>query len=100
MSHDQGKTWSVILAVFKELGYDIHHIVLNSNDYGIPQHRERIYCLGFKEKTKFSYPKPIPLEYKMYDFLEDYVETKYFLKEKGVKFVTSSKNRNKQKTKF
>lgn len=98
LSHDQGKTWEVILSVFKELGYDIHHKVLNSKDFGIPQHRERIYCLGFKEKTKFSYPKPIPLEYKMYDFLEDYVETKYFLGEKGVKFVTSTKNRNKRYT--
>jgi DNA (cytosine-5)-methyltransferase 1 len=98
LSHDQGKTWEVILTVFNDLGYDIHYKVLNSKDYGIPQHRERIYCLGFKNKTKFAYPEGIPLEYKMYDFLEDYVETKYFLREKGVKFVTSSKNRNKRYT--
>jgi Site-specific DNA methylase len=31
----------------------------------------------------------------MYDFLEDFIDTKYFLREKGIKFVTSSKNRNK-----
>ena len=31
----------------------------------------------------------------MYDFLEDYISSKYFLKEKGVKFVTSTKNRQK-----
>jgi len=98
LSHDGGNTWEVILSVFKELGYDIHHKVLNSKDYGIPQHRERIYCLGFKNKTKFSYPEPIPLEYKMYDFLEDYIDTNFFLKEKGVKFVTSTKNRNKRYT--
>ena len=34
----------------------------------------------------------------MYDFLEDYIDTKYFLKEKGIKFVTSHKNREKSYT--
>ena len=38
------------------------------------------------------------VEYKMQDFLEDYTDSKYYLKEKGVKFVTSSKNRNKRYT--
>lgn len=95
LSHDGGRTWSVIYDIFKELGYDIHFRVLNSRDYGIPQNRERLYCLGFKDKTEFEFPAPIPLEYRMYDFLEDYVDTKYFLREKGVKFVTSHKNKEK-----
>lgn len=94
-SHDGGRTWKVIYDIFKELGYDIHFRVLNSKDYGIPQHRERLFCVGFRRKTKFEFPAPIPLEYIMYDFLEDYIDTKYFLKEKGVKFVTSRKNRDK-----
>lgn len=95
LNHDNGRTWHVIHDIFEELGYDVHFRVLNSKDYGIPQHRERLYCLGFKKKTKFDFPAPIPLEYRMYDFLEDYIETKYFLREKGVKFVTSHKNREK-----
>ena len=82
LNHDKGKTWKVIYTIFKELGYDVHFRVLNSKYYVIPQHRERLYCLGFKKKTAFEYPAPIPLEYKMYDFLEDYIDTKYFLKEK------------------
>lgn len=97
-NHDKGKTWQVIKNVFADLGYDIHEQVLNSKDYGIPQHRERMFCLGFKKKTNFSYPSPIPLEYTMYDFLEDTFSSKYFLKEKGVKFVTSTKNREKSYT--
>lgn len=97
-NHDKGKTWQVIKNVFADLGYDIHEQVLNSKDYGIPQHRERMFCLGFKKKTSFSYPSPIPLEYTMYDFLEDTFSSKYFLKEKGVKFVTSTKNREKSYT--
>lgn len=98
LNHDEGRTWHVMHDIFEELGYDVHFRVLNSKDYGIPQHRERVYCLGFKKKTVFKYPAPIELEYKMYDFLEDYIDTKYFLKEKGIKFVTSQKNHNKSYT--
>ena len=98
LNHDGGRTWSVIYGIFKELGYDIHFRVLNSKDYGIPQNRERLYCLGFKNKTNFKFPAPVKLESKMYDFLEDYVDSKYFLKEKGVKFVTSHKNKEKRYT--
>lgn len=98
INHDKGRTWKIIHSIFKELNYDIHFRVLNSKDYGIPQHRERIYCLGFKNPTTFAFPTPIPLQYQMYDFLEDYIDTKYFLKEKGVKFVTSHKNRLKSYT--
>lgn len=98
LNHDKGRTWHVIHDIFEELGYDVKYRVLNSCDYGIPQHRERVFCLGFKNPTKFEYPAPIQLEYKMYDFLEDYIETKYFLKEKGIKFVTSHKNREKSYT--
>ena len=97
-NHDGGRTWEIIKGVFKSLRYDIHEKVLNAKDYGIPQHRERMYCIGFKEKTLFRYPSPIPLEYEMYDFLEDYISDKYFLKEKGIKFVTSSWNRQKSYT--
>lgn len=98
LNHDNGRTWCVIHGIFEELGYDIHFRVLNSKDYGIPQNRERLYCLGFKSKTEFKFPAPIELEYIMYDFLEDYVYTKYFLREKGIKFVTSHKNREKSYT--
>lgn len=96
LNHDNGRTWNVMHDIFEELGYTVHFRVLNSKDYGIPQHRERVFCLGFKKKvTKCEFPAPIQLEYKMYDFLEDFIDTKYFLREKGIKFVTSSKNRDK-----
>ncbi|MBQ7778946.1 MAG: DNA cytosine methyltransferase [Clostridia bacterium] len=98
INHDNGRTWQVIHDIFEELGYDVHFRILNSKDYGIPQNRERLFCLGFKKPTEFRFPAPIELEYRMYDFLEDYAYTKYFLKEKGIKFVTSHKNREKSYT--
>ena len=98
-NHDGGNTWQVVQDVFHELGYDIHSELLNSKDFGVPQHRERIFVVGFKnERSDFLFPRPIKLERTMQDFLEDYAESKYYLKEKGVKFVTSSKNRKKRYT--
>ena len=96
LNHDKGNTWAVIKNTFEEYcGYQVYFQVLNSKDYGIPQHRERIFCIGFKNPTNFKYPAPEKLEYEMYDFLEDYISSKYFLPEKGIKFVTSHKNRIK-----
>lgn len=99
LSHDGGKTWEVVQEVFGKLGYGIFTQVLNSKNYGIPQHRERIFVVGIKNrKVAFTFPTPIPLEHTMKDFLQDYTDTKYYLKEKGVKFVTSTKNRVKNYT--
>ncbi len=99
INHDGGKTWQVVKDVFQDLGYRIFYKVLNSKDFGIPQHRERIFVVGFKNpKVEFIFPRKIKLEHTMQDFLEDYTDSKYYLREKGVKFVTSSKNRKKRYT--
>ena len=99
INHDKGLTFEIIKATFDELGYKYFYQVLNAKDYGIPQHRERLFIIGFKDtSTNFTFPKPIKLETKMQDFLEDFTDSKYYLKEKGVKFVTSSKNRKKRYT--
>jgi len=98
VNHDKGNTFKVIKDVLEDLGYDIHYKLLNGKDYGIPQNRTRIFILGFRKKTDFKFPKPIELNTLMKDFLEDSIESKYFLKEKGVKFVTSSKNFKKRYT--
>ena len=96
VNHDGGKTWNIVKDVFNELGYKIYYQVLNSRDYGIPQNRERIFVIGFKDNSvQFAFPQKVNLEYTMQDFLEDYTNSNYYLKEKGIKFVTSSKNKNK-----
>ncbi|PWI28884.1 DNA (cytosine-5-)-methyltransferase [Flavobacteriaceae bacterium LYZ1037] len=99
INHDKGNTFDTIKATFDELGYKYFYQVMNAKNYGMPQHRERIFVIGFKDKSiDFEFPEPIDLEHKMQDFLEDYTDSKYYLKEKGVKFVTSSKNRKKRYT--
>jgi len=58
VSHEKGKTIETIRSILTdELGYDIHECILNSLDFGLPQKRERWYCVGFKKKTEFEFPK-------------------------------------------
>lgn len=86
--HDQGRTWEIIRKTFEDYcGYDIHYQLLNARDYGIPQTRERLYCIGFKKKTNFKYPAPIELKYKMYDFLEDYIKCRFYSQETNTKYL-------------
>lgn len=86
--HDGGKTWDVIKTTFEQYcGYDVHYQLLNARDYGIPQTRERLYCIGFKRTTEFLYPAPIELKYKMYDFLEDYTDSPFYDKSTNSKVL-------------
>lgn len=93
-NHDGGNTWEVIKNTFENYcQYDIHYQLLNSRDYGIPQVRERLYCIGFRKPTSFKYPKPVDLPYKMYDFLEDCTISEYYDKEKNIKALSPDKSR-------
>lgn len=95
--HDGGRTWDVVRKTFEDYcGYDIHYQLLNARDYGVPQTRERLYCIGFRKKTKFKYPAPIQLRYKMYDFLEDYSECEFFSKSDGVKYLANDEEHRKK----
>ena len=99
LSHDKGRTWQVIKNTFEDYcGYQVYYQVLNGKEYGIPQSRERIYCIGFKDETDFKYPAPISLEKTVYDFLQRNFDTKYLLKQKGVNFITRSINYQKSYT--
>jgi len=82
-THDNGKTFKVITERLKELGYFIHYQVLNSLDYGIPQKRERIYIVGFKEDIRFEFPKPSKSRKPLVEFLEpdENIDQSYFVSE-------------------
>lgn len=55
VSHDKGNTFRVILETLKnELGYDIHFRVIDGQHF-VPQHRERILIVGFRQETSFSW---------------------------------------------
>ena len=102
LSNDNGKTWETVSKVFTDLNYSWKYKVLNAKDYGIPQNRERVFVVGFRNDLKlekeFEFPQPIKLEKKMQDFLIDNAPGGYFLPEKGVDFVTDEKNLAKRYT--
>ena len=102
VSHDSGKTWAKMQEVFSELGYSFSWKVLNAKNYGIPQNRERLFVVGFRDDLKlnslFDFPSPIELKKKMKDFLMDNAPGGYFLPKKGVEFVTKEKNLEKRFT--
>ncbi len=58
LSMDKGNLFKQIQKEFEELGYKLQHKVLNAVNYGVPQHRERVFLVGFKGKNNFTYPIP------------------------------------------
>ena len=71
-AHDNGRTLQVVKATMEELGYTFYYKVLNAVDYGIPQKRERIYMVCFRNDlgiTEFSFPKGFKLTKHVEDFL-------------------------------
>lgn len=101
LSNDEGNTWATMCDVFDDLNYTWYHDILNAKEYGIPQNRERVFVIGFRNDLNikaFDFPKKIMLEKTMKDFLLDNVSGKYYLHKKGVAFVTDPKNINKRYT--
>lgn len=73
-THDDGKTLEVVKATMEELGYTFNQRVLNSVDYGVPQKRERIYMVCFRNDIaikNFVFPKAMKLTKHVEDFLLD-----------------------------
>ncbi len=71
-THDNGKTLEVVKGTMEELGYTFYQKVLNAADYGIPQKRERIYPVCFRndlEINDFKYLEPFELMHHVKDFL-------------------------------
>jgi len=72
VSHDKGNTLKVIIDTLRDkLDYKVFYQVLNSNDYGVPQNRERIYIVGFKDKSiNFEFPEKLDEKSDLNDILD------------------------------
>lgn len=77
LSHDKRRTFAAIRGLFEDdLGYSFHHKVLRAFDFGLPQHRPRVFMVGFRKKdTPFSFPEPIPLTVTLSDIVGGQCET-------------------------
>ena len=98
VSHDNGKTFRIITDALEQNGYKIKYQVLNAKDFGnIPQNRERIYIVGFKnddDYQRFEFPFPIDLTKSIHDMLEENVidDSLFYSKEKNVFYDELEKN--------
>ena len=82
------KTFAKILSELNRIGYYVKWKVLNSKEYGIPQNRERVFFVCFRnfgEAIMFNFPKKVELKIFLKDILEDEVDEKYYLSEKAIK---------------
>lgn len=85
--------------VLEDLGYKSFWKVLNAKDYGVPQNWERVFLLSIREDVRFPYyfPKPVKLEKRLKDVLEDNVDEKYYLKDVMVDFFMRNSEEQKAK---
>jgi len=83
VAHDKGQTFRVIIEHLKLLRYHVHWRILNALDYNLPQKRERVIIVGFKENHPFEWPQRQPLEKTLAMVLEpdEAVNTKHFASE-------------------
>lgn len=81
--HDRGRTFQTILGALREEGYVPFYKVLNSKDFGVPQNRERIYIVAFREDIapdSFEFPTHAGKKKTLGDVLEDApISSKYYL---------------------
>lgn len=77
--HDKGKTFKVMMETLKdELGYFVYDKTIDAKKV-VPQHRERIYIVGFREPRVFEFPELWDIHPRMRDILEADVDAKYTL---------------------
>jgi DNA (cytosine-5)-methyltransferase 1 len=69
MNHDTGKTFEVIKnTITQELGYSFYYKVVKASDFGLPQHRPRLFMIGFRNPNiEFEFPEPVKLKKTMSD---------------------------------
>ena len=113
VTHQNGKTFSIILKALDELNYDVRYMVLDAADFNLPQRRERIYLVGFKrdylkQRIEFEFPRGETNEVFINEFLEKGVsgysisehlqKTYLFKKDDGKPQIVDQNSRVKVKT--
>ena len=95
--HDGGKTFKIIKGALEELGYSFYYDIINAKAL-VPQNRERIFMIGFKDRTlDFRFPE-IPENYpKIRDILQKRVPKKYTLTDHLWNYLQNYAKKHRQK---
>jgi len=99
--HDKGRTFMVIRNAFRSLGYQVFYKVLNSKNFGVPQNRERVYIVAFRDDLnvgEFIFPEPLNTEVCIRDILEDApIPSRYYLSDVYLETLRNHKARHEAK---
>ncbi len=91
LSANKGKAFPLIIKAFQDVGYSVTYDLLNSSDYGIPQKRERVFIIGFRDPRifkNFKFPEKItetnkiPLSSVLIN--EDEIDDKYYFSQRAI----------------
>jgi DNA (cytosine-5)-methyltransferase 1 len=97
--HDRGRTLNVIMETLtKDLGYHVTTKIVNAKDFGVPQNRERIFIVGFKNKQtaeRFKFPESSGRKTTIADIKEhDTVDTRYYLSDRYLQTLIRHRDRH------
>lgn len=82
-------SWLIFLS---SIGYSNYWQILNAKDYGIPQHRQRVFVVSIRgEHEPYIFPEKQELKLRLRDMLDQMVDEKYYLKESTIRSILSSK---------
>lgn len=99
--HDRGRTFEVIRGAFEEIGYKVFYKVLNSKDFGVPQNRERIYLVCFRNDIapdNFEFPKGSKKKVCIRDIMDPApIPSKYYLSDTYMQTLINHKARHAAK---
>ena len=101
-SHDQGRTWTVIKSSLEEQEYWVFDQVLDAEDFGVPQHRERVFIVCFDKRVfadepAFEFPKPLTVRRKLRDILDPAPPDRYTLTDHLWKYLQGYAKRHAEK---
>ena len=99
--HDRGRTFEVIRGAFEEIGYKVFYNVLNSKDFGVPQNRERIYLVCFRNDIapkEFAFPDGEGKKTCIRDIMDPApIPSKYYLSDTYMQTLIKHKERHEAK---
>ena len=101
VNHDRGRTFQVICQAFHDIGYNVFWKVLNSKDFGVPQNRERIYIVAFRNDLgieEFVFPEGSSQCVCIRDILQEApIPSRYYLSTKYMETLKKHKERHAAK---
>ena len=99
--HDKQRTFKIIISSLEEIGYTVHFKILNSKHFGVPQNRERIYIVAFRndiDSSRFMFPEERKETITLRSIIEENpVSTKYYLSTQYLQTLINHRARHEAK---